>query len=117
MATVNPTPSRNALRSAFKSFNRAIRGERQDDDRGEDGVIVKGTINSTLPWSLGEQRAGCNLPQRDWRYPRTDTPEKVSTTLPRTGEPKTLAGWKTLITSWPTTWFLTAESVGPDTML
>src|SRR5690242_8434511 len=40
-----------------------------DHDRGcwtkdeweEDGVIKTGTVDSTLPWSLGEPKAGCNL--------------------------------------------------------
>ena len=97
--SVKTTLKSAAFLSGFHSFNRDVRRDRHDDDGEKEGVIGKGTINSTLPWSLREQRGGCNLPRRPVRYPRTRTPEKVSTTLPRTGEPKTLAGWKTLMTS------------------
>jgi len=43
----------------------------------------KGAKDQLQPWLI-------------FRYPRTEIPEKVTTTRPRIGEPKTRAGSKTL---------------------
>ena len=48
------------------SFGHRADSDRRDDDGEKEGVISKDTINSTLPWSLGEQQAGCNLRTGLW---------------------------------------------------
>lgn len=56
--SANPTPRTTAVLS---SFRHSVESDKRDDIEEKVGVDNKDTINSTLPWSLGEQQAGCNL--------------------------------------------------------
>src|SRR5690348_9059989 len=55
--TVRMRPRTAAEHTPFDRGRRRWRENKRENDR----VIKTGTVDSTLPWSLGEPKAGCNF--------------------------------------------------------